>query len=399
MSNEKGVSTNSRISRVKESATLAVMTKAAKLKSEGVKVFDLSTGEPEIDLPEHIKEGAYQAIRDGKNRYTPVAGIPELRAAIAEKLKRDNGLDYTTQQIIVTNGGKQALHTLLDVTLEPNDEVLIVAPYWVSFPAMVELSSGVPKIINPGLKANYKLTPSLLKSSITPKTRALIINSPSNPCGVCYSREELAALGAVIEESNLFVISDEVYEKITFGDFKHTAFVAACPQLANRTVTVNAFSKSFAMTGWRVGYAAGPQEVISAMIKHQGQSTSNVNSVAQWAALAGLSGDQSFISAMARRFEGRIARVAEHLRSVPGLEIPFTPEGAFYLFVRIDKLLKANGGRFSDSAEFCTFLLEQAKVAVVPGAAFGDDGAFRMSVGATDASIDQAVAALAGALR
>lgn len=390
---------NSRVSAVKESATLAVMSKAAGLRASGVPVLDLSTGEPEIALPDHIQEAAIAAIRSGKNRYTPIAGIPELRKAIAAKLQNENGISALPENVIVTNGGKQALHAAFDVLLEPGDEVIITAPYWVSFPAMVQLSSGVPVFVHPGVENGYKLSPQALAAAITKRTRAIVINSPSNPCGACYSKGELAALAAVLQGTDITVISDEVYEKVTFGDFRHTSFVAAAPELAEQTITVNAFSKSFAMTGWRVGYATGPTAVISAMIKHQGQTTSNVNSVAQYGALAGLNGDQGFITAMAKRFEGRINRVVDQIKEIPGLDIPLKPQGAFYLFVRIDQLLAGKNSRVKDSAGFCNYLLDTAKVAVVPGAAFGDDGAFRMSVGVADIVVDQAVAAIAAAVR
>jgi aspartate aminotransferase len=386
---------NKRVAAVAESATLAVMAKAAALKAQGKTIIDLSTGEPDLDLPAEVKAAAIKAIEQGKNKYTPVAGIMPLREALAAKFKADNQIDTDPSRVIVTNGGKQALHSLFDVILEPGDEVIIPAPYWVSFPAMVQLSSGTPVIADTDWRTGYKLKPETLAELITDKTKAVIINSPSNPCGVAYSAAELRALGEVIARSKAYVVSDEVYEKITFDGFTHTSFAAANPALAERTITVNAFSKSYAMTGWRVGYATGPKEIIAAMIKHQGQTTSGVNSIAQHAALACLSLGNNFTSGMSQTFNRRIEKLMTKINNTPGLAIPSKPQGAFYLFIRIDEYLKNSGGSCNSSAQFAELLLDKIGLAAVPGAAFGDDGAVRISVGCPDAELEKAVAALA----
>lgn len=383
---------NTRVSELKESATLAVMARATRLKAQGNSIVDMSTGEPDIDVPEHIKEGAIKAMRDRKNRYTPPAGIIELREALAEKFTRDSKIKTEAPSVIVTNGGKQALYEVFDVVLEPGDEVLIPAPFWVSFPAMVQLSGGVSVIVPTRAEDGYRMTAAALAAKITPKTKALVFNSPSNPCGVAYSVDEVKAIAEVLRvHKNILIIADEVYEKITYDGFQFESFAAIAPDLADRTVTVNAFSKSYSMTGWRVGYSTGPREIIAAMIRHQSQTTSNINSVAQYAALAALRGDHQFQRDMVANFDARIGRVMQAVSKMEGIDIPSKPQGAFYLFVRIEELLKRDPKRFAGSTDVANFLLEEVGLAVVPGEAFGDDGAFRISVGSADDVIEGAI--------
>lgn len=391
---------NSRLKRVKPSETLAVKARAAELIAQGRSIIDLSTGEPDIDTPQHIKDAASDALKRGKTKYTAVPGIPELRSAIAKKLTDENGLHVDANSVIVTNGGKQAIYSFFDCVLEPGDEVVIIAPYWVSYPAMVELCGGKPVVVTTRAEDGFKISPQALAGVMTSRTRCVIVNSPSNPTGVTYSKQELAALGAVIATSNALILSDEVYEKIVFGDFQFSSFVQACPALESRTVTVNAFSKSYSMTGWRVGYAAGPKEIIAAMGRHQSQTTSNVCTASQYGALAALNGSHDFIKAMLINFERRFAVAIETLNTTPGLRIHRRPEGAFYLFVDAsrffaDKLVPG----VNNSAGLANYLLEAAGVAVVPGEAFGDDRSFRISVAASDENVREGVRRIQSVLR
>ena len=380
---------------LKPSETLAIKARAMELKAQGKSIVDLCAGEPDIDTPEHIKEAARKALKDGKTKYTNVAGIPELREALSVKLQQENGIIAKPAEIVVTNGGKQALFNLFQVILEPGDEVVVIAPYWVSYPPMVELARGKAVIVHTTPAQGYKVSPNALAASLTSRTRCVIINSPSNPTGAAYSKEELAQLGQVLEKSQALICSDEVYEKEVYGGFTFCSFAKACPQLAARTVTVNAFSKSYSMTGWRVGYAAGPKDIIAAMGNYQSQVTSNVNSIAQYAALAALSGSHDFVAPMVESFNRRISLACDLLSKTPGLSVPNRPEGAFYLFVRIDGLresLKKRG--IQGSTDFTNLLLEDAGVAAVPGEAFGDDNAFRISVAAADKVIEEGVSRL-----
>lgn len=374
---------NSRIQRVKPSATIAVKTKANELKRLGASIVDLSSGEPDTETPQHIKEAAIRAMNEGKTRYTDVTGIPELREVIAQKFCSENGISTDSKRIIVTAGGKQALYQAIDVILEPTDEVVILSPYWVSYPEMVMLSGGTPVFVEGKRENGYKIKLEDLKKALTSKTRILIINSPSNPSGTGYSESELNEIGAVLENSNILVISDEVYEKLSFKHFKFTSFAKACPRLSDRTVTVQALSKTYCMTGWRVGYATGPQEIISAMGRHQSQTTTNVNSIAQYAALAALTGPQDYLEKMVQNYERRIDKAMALLEQVPGISCDPRPDGAFYLFVHFEDFLKKHGLKIG-STELSLKLLEKGGVAVVPGKPFGDDYAFRISVSYSD---------------
>jgi aspartate aminotransferase len=391
--------TNRLADALKPSETLAVKARAAELKAQGRKVIDLSAGEPDIDTPDHIKQAAVAALKEGKTKYTAAAGILELRRALSAKLARENALEIPPGQIVVTNGGKQALHEFFEVTLSPGDEVIIPAPYWVSYPAMVEIAGGVPVTIPTKAQNGYRLSPQELKRNLSPKTRCLVLNSPSNPTGAGYSASDLAELGEVLQESQVLVVSDEVYEKIVFSGFSFRSFAAACPALAARTVTVGAFSKTYSMTGWRVGYAAGPKEIIEAIVKFQGQTTSNINSIAQYAALAALEGSQDCLAGMVENYDRRLTLALEGLKECPGLEVPVRPVGAFYLFVRFDAMVsRLEGAGIRGSAQLCNHLLDQAGVAAVPGEAFGDNQAFRISVAASDENVKAGVKLICEAL-
>jgi aspartate aminotransferase len=385
--------TNERIGKVKPSETLAVKSRAAELKAAGKSIIDLSAGEPDIDTPSHIKEAAIKALNAGQTKYTNVTGIPELRKAISEKLKTENGISAEPNDIIVTNGGKQAIYSFFDVILEKGDEVVVLAPYWVSYVPIVEMCGGTPVVVS-GLQANgLKVTPEQLKASITDKTKCVVVNSPSNPCGVAYSKAELQALGNVIaDKARVLVLSDEVYEKVVFKGFEFCSFAKACSNLAARTITVNAFSKTYSMTGWRIGYAHGPREIIAAMGRHQSQTTSNITSFAQYGAVAALSGSHDFLMSMVANFERRISMVLDMLKEAPGLSVNYKPQGAFYLFISFAGLEKSGKNLpFKGSAELATYLLDNAGVAVVPGEAFGDNSAFRISVSSADDNVKEGV--------
>lgn len=379
---------NKRIGLVKPSETLAIKARATELKAQGKSIVDLSTGEPDIDTPEFVKDGAIEALKKGYTKYTAVNGIEPLREAIAAKLQNENGLKYDKSQVIICNGGKQVLHNFFEVTLEQGDEVVIPAPYWVSYPPMVELAGGVPVILNTRPENGFKIDPVELRSKLTSKTKVVVLNSPSNPTGVSYSAEEQRQIGAVLKDSKCLIVSDEVYEKVVFGGFEFVSFAKACPDLFDRTVTVNAFSKSFSMTGWRVGYGAGPKAIIEAMGRFQSQSTSNVCSIAQYAALAALKGPQDFLRPVCDNYRKRLDMALEELAQIKGVSVPCNPQGAFYLFVRFDGAKEGmKKHSISGSAAFSTFLLDQVGVAVVPGEAFGDDLAFRISVGSSDQNV------------
>lgn len=390
---------NRKAQGLKPSETFAVKAKAESLRAQGRKVFDLSAGEPEIDTPEHIKEAARTALSQGKTKYTAVNGIKELREAVAAKLKHENNISLSADEVIITNGGKQALQSLFEVVLEAGDEVIIPAPYWVSYPPMVELAGGRPVIVRPSARGSLKLSPEDLARAITPKTKWLVMNSPSNPSGAAYSRQELRAFAEIIGGTSIMVVSDEVYEKLTYGGFKFASFADACPELASRTVTVNSFSKSYAMTGWRVGYAAGPKEIISAMGRLQSQTTSNVNTMAQYAAIAALTGPLDFLDTVRKSYERRLARSIELIKKIPGLSVGGMPEGAFYLFIGVLPELAAKlPGAGSPGSRLVSFILDRAGVAAVPGDAFGEENSFRISVSSSDELIEAAIVGMGEAL-
>ncbi len=381
------------LARVKPSPTIAVTTKAQALKAEGKDVIGLGAGEPDFDTPENIRAAAKRAIDGGKTRYTAVDGIPELKAAICAKFLRENGLTYTPQQISVGTGGKQILYNALMATLNPGDEVIIPAPYWVSYPDMVLLAGGTPVPVVAGIETDFKLTPAQLEAAITPKTKWFIFNSPSNPTGAGYTREELKGLTDVLmRHPHVWVMSDDMYEHLVFDDFRFCTPAEVEPGLYDRTLTCNGVSKAYAMTGWRIGYAGGPVSLIKAMGTIQSQSTSNPCSVSQYAALEALSGPQEFLADWRKVFQGRRDLVVSMLNQAKGIRCP-KPEGAFYVYPDISGCIgKATpaGTVISNDEVFATALLEETGVAVVFGAAFGLSPNFRVSYATSDEVLREA---------
>ncbi|SFC12262.1 pyridoxal phosphate-dependent aminotransferase [Tropicimonas isoalkanivorans] len=381
------------LDRVKPSPTIAVTTLANELKAAGKDVIGLGAGEPDFDTPDTIKAAAKAAIDAGKTKYTAPDGIPELKQAICDKFKRDNGLDYVPAQVSVGTGGKQILYNALMATLNPGDEVVIPAPYWVSYPDMVLLAGGEPVIAEAGADTAYKLTAEALEAAITPKTKWFIFNSPSNPTGAAYSRDELKALTDVLmKHPHVWVMSDDMYEHLVYDDFEFCTPAQVEPGLYDRTLTVNGVSKAYAMTGWRIGYAAGPKELIGAMRKIQSQSTSNPCSISQWAAVEALNGTQDFIPKNNEVFMRRRDLVVEMLNAAEGITCP-TPEGAFYVYPSIEGCLgkKTAAGTAIDNDEtFAKALLEETGVAVVFGAAFGLSPCFRVSYATSDENLKEA---------
>ena len=381
------------LARVKPSPTVAMATKAMEMRATGRDIISLSAGEPDFDTPENIKAAAIAAITAGKTKYTAPDGMIELKQAICEKFQRDNGLVYRTSQVSVGTGGKQVLYNAIMATLNPGDEVLIPAPYWVSYPDMVYLAGGEPVIINTAVDTGFKLTPEALEAAITPKTKWFIFNSPSNPTGAGYHWDELRALTQVLmRHPHVWVLSDDIYEHLVFDDFKFCTPAEVEPGLFDRTLTVNGVSKGHAMTGWRIGYAAGPEQLIAAMRKIQGQSTSNPSSISQWAALEALNGPQDYIVSNNMLFRERRDLVVERLNAIDGITCP-TPEGAFYVYASIDALIGKTttaGVKIVNDETFATQLLEEAEVAIVFGAAFGLSPCFRVSYAASDDTLKAA---------
>lgn len=381
------------LARVKPSPTIAVSTKAAELKAAGRDIIGLGAGEPDFDTPEHIKDAAKAAIDAGKTKYTAPDGIVELKDAIVAKFARENGLTYTREQISVGTGGKQVLYNALIATLNPGDEVLIPAPYWVSYPDMVLLGGGEPVIIDTSIDTNFKMTPDALEAAITPKTKWLIFNSPSNPSGAGYSRDELKALTDVLmRHPHVWVLTDDMYEHIAYAPFKFCTPVEVEPGLYERTLTLNGVSKAYAMTGWRIGYAAGPKQLIGAMRKVQSQSTSNPSSISQWAAVAALNGPQDYIAEANVAFQRRRDLVVSMLNQCSGIECPM-PEGAFYVYPSVAGCIGKtgpSGKKIGSDEDFVTELLESEGVAAVQGAAFGLSPHFRISYATSDAVLEEA---------
>ncbi|MDO6964192.1 pyridoxal phosphate-dependent aminotransferase [Rhizobium alvei] len=381
------------LSRVKPSATIAVAQKARELKAKGRDVISLGAGEPDFDTPDNIKAAAIEAINRGETKYTAVAGIVELREAIARKFKRENNLDYTANQVIVGTGGKQILFNAFMATLNAGDEVVIPAPYWVSYPEMVALCGGTPVFVPTTIENNFKLQPEDLDKAITPKTKWFVFNSPSNPSGAAYSHDELKALTDVLmKHPQVWILTDDMYEHLTFDDFKFATPAEVEPGLYNRTLTMNGVSKAYAMTGWRIGYAAGPLELIKAMDMIQGQQTSGTNTIAQWAAVEALNGPQDFIVKNKKVFQGRRDLVVSMLNQAKGLHCP-TPEGAFYVYPSCAGLIgrtSPSGKVIATDEDFVTELLEAEGVAVVHGSAFGLGPNFRISYATSEALLEEA---------
>ena len=369
---------SARVGRIKPSPTLTVTARAQELQRAGRDVIGLGAGEPDFDTPEHIKEAAIKAIRDGHTKYTAVDGIIELREAISEKFRRDNGIEYATDQILVSVGGKHSLYNLFAAVLNSGDEVIVPAPYWVSYPAMVLLADAEPVIVSAGPDQGFKLKPEQLAAAINDATRMFVLNSPSNPTGAAYTRAELEALAEVLRHHpRVLIVTDDMYEHIYWGDEPFCSFLTAAPDLYERTITVNGVSKAYSMTGWRIGYAGGPSPIIAAMRKIQSQSTSNPCSIAQRAALAAISGDQSCVAKMNEAFKERHDYLVEALNGIPGFRC-LPGAGTFYAFPDITEALEGRPDMSGD-IPLAEFLLEQAEVAVVPGSAFGAPGHIRLS--------------------
>ncbi|MDP3173612.1 MAG: pyridoxal phosphate-dependent aminotransferase [Phenylobacterium sp.] len=381
------------LARVKPSATLAADQKARELKAQGRDIISLAAGEPDFDTPDNVKEAAIKAIRDGKTKYTNVDGIPELKEAIVAKFQRENGLTYKTSQVNVSPGGKPVIYNAMVSTLSPGDEVLIPTPYWVSYPDMVLLAGGTPKFVPTRAEAGFKVKPAELEAAITPKTRWLLLNSPSNPSGAAYSRAELRALADVLlRHPQVWILTDDIYEHLVFGDFEFTTIAQVEPALYDRTLTMNGVSKAYAMTGWRIGYAAGPEPLIKLMAKVMSQTTSNPSSISQWASVEALNGTQEFLKPNAKLFEERRDLVVSMLNQANGLHCP-TPEGAFYVYPSAKGLIgktAPSGKVISNDSDFAVELLETEGVSVVFGAAFGLSPFFRISYATSNAVLEDA---------
>ena len=386
-----------RVQSVKPSATLAITARAKELKAQGKDIIGLGAGEPDFDTPEHIKQAAIDAIQAGFTKYTAVDGTPSLKQAIIAKFERDNGLKYAPDQILVSCGGKQSFFNLAQALLNPGDEVIIPAPYWVSYPDMVLLAEGKPVIIQAGLEQGFKISPEQLREAITDKTRLVVLNSPSNPTGVAYTRAELKALGEVLlDHPNIIIASDDMYEHILWADEPFTNVVNACPELYERTVVMNGVSKAYSMTGWRIGYCGGPAWLIKAMKKVQSQSTSNPTSISQVAAEAALNGDQDCIKEMLTAFKARHDFVVAELNKIAGVEC-LPSQGAFYSFPDMREAIAKLDG-ISDDVELAEYLLNEAEVALVPGSAFGQPGYMRLSFATSMENLSEALKRIGGKL-
>ena len=394
------MNTSAALDRISPSPTLGVTARVNALKRAGVDVIGLGAGEPDFDTPDFVKEAAIEAIRRGQTKYTNVDGTAELKEAIVAKFARDNHLTYTPDQISVNVGGKHTLFNALVATVQAGDEVVIPAPYWVSYPDIVQFAGGTPVIAPAGPEQNYKLSPEALEAAITPRTKWVILNSPSNPTGAAYSADELKALGDVLlRHPQVWVLADDMYEHIVYDGFRFATIAEVVPELYERTLTVNGCSKAYSMTGWRIGYAGGAPWLIKAMAKLQSQSTSNPCSVAQAAAVAALTGDQSFLAARNEAFRVRRDLVVSALNAIPGMSCP-TPEGAFYVYPSFAPLIgktTPKGVVIADDEAFVTYLLDEARVAAVQGAAFGLSPAMRISYATSDALLTEACARIAEA--
>jgi len=383
---------SNRIKKVKPSSTLAVAAKAAELRAQGKDIIGLGTGEPDFDTPEHIKQAAYEAIKSGQTKYTAVDGTPVLKQAIISKFKRDNNFDYEANQILVSSGGKQSFFNLCQALLSEGDEVIIPAPYWVSYPDMALLADATPIIINTKIDNDLKITPEQLQNTITENTKLFVINSPSNPTGVAYSKAELKALGNVlVKYPNIIVATDDMYEHILWEEGSFVNILNACPELYEQTIVLNGVSKAYAMTGWRIGYAAGPVKLIAAMKKVQSQSTSNPSSISQAAAVAALDGDQSCITPMLKAFKERHDFVVAELNAIKGIKC-LQSDGTFYAFPDVSGLIEKVG--CDDDTDLTELLLSEVGLALVPGSAFGAKGHLRLSYAASMDTLKDAIGRL-----
>ena len=391
------ITLSNRVQAVKPSPTLAITARAAAMRAAGKDIIGLGAGEPDFDTPDHIKVAAIKAIENGFTKYTAVDGIPSLKKAIAEKFKRDNGLDYELKQILVSSGGKQSFYNLAQAWLNPGDEVIIPAPYWVSYPDMVLLADGVPVIVEAGQTQNFKITPAQLRAAITDKTRLFVINSPSNPTGAAYSLDELKALGDVLQDyPDILIATDDMYEHILWNKGEFVNILNARPDFYPRTMVLNGVSKAYSMTGWRIGYCAGPVELIKAMSVIQSQSTSNPTSISQVAAEEAINGDQSCIDIMMVEFKKRHDYVVAELNTIDGIECLPT-DGTFYVFPNVEKLLQKLDG-ITDDLQFSEYLIEKAGVALVPGSAFGCPGHIRISIATSMSNLENALSRIKQAI-
>ena len=389
-----------RILNIQASATVAAFARAGELKRQGIDLISLVAGEPDFDTPEHIQNAGIEAIRTGKTKYTnPASGIIELKEAICDKLNRDNDLLYSPQQIIVTCGAKQTIFDAIVVLIEEGDEVIIPSPYWTSYADQVRLMGGNPIIVHTEASRQFCLSARQLQDAITPRTKMLMLNSPCNPTGGVYSRKDLKAIADVVAGAGIYVITDEIYEKLLYDDAEHVSIAALHPELMEKTLTVNGVSKAYAMTGWRVGYGAGPQDLITNMIKVQSQETTNTCTISQYAALAALNGPQDCVEIMRKAFAERRDQIVTGLNTLPGITCP-TPQGAFYAFPDVSQLLGTScaWGTITSDVDLCNFLLDEARVACVPGAGFGTSGYLRFSYAASTNDIQEALNRISTAL-
>ena len=386
-----------RAASIKPSPTLAVTAKAAELRAAGRDIIALSAGEPDFDTPQHIKDAATRAIRDGKTKYTAAGGMPELKQAVADKFRRENGLEYEPGDILVSCGAKHSIYNLMQALLNPGDEVIIPAPYWVSYPDMAKLAGADPVVIRAGIKDRFKINPTQLGRFITDKSRLLMLNSPSNPTGVSYSGAELADLAALlVEHPDIIILTDDIYEHILWGQEGFSNILNVCPELAGRTVVINGVSKAYSMTGWRIGYLAGPSSLVKAAQKIQSQSTSNPSSVSQYAAMAALNGDQTYIRESTAIFKQRHDFVLAGLNSIDGVDCTAS-DGTFYSFPNMQGVIDRLDG-INNDIELGEYLLEQAEVALVPGSAFGAKGYMRLSYATSMENLETAIQRLRDAL-
>jgi aspartate aminotransferase len=390
----------SRVRALKPSATLAVNAKAKALRAKGVDIVNLSAGEPDFDTPDHIKKAAIKAIEEGFTRYTVVTGMPELREAICAKIKDDYGLEYTPEEVVVTCGAKQALFSLAQALFEPGDEVIILAPYWVSYPPIVELAGAKPVIVSSEKERAFEPDLSAVEDALSSRTQGIFLNSPSNPTGLIYSTAFLKGLAELARQRDLIIVSDDIYDHLRFDGRGPENILTVAPELRNQVIMVNGVSKTYAMTGWRIGWAVGPKEIIAAMSRIQGQSTSNATSIAQKAALAALTGPQDCVSEMRESFKRRAALLYEEIKRIPGLDLP-RPQGTFYAFVDFSAYygLKSPAGKeIRGSLDMCDYLLEEARVATVPGIAFGEDHFLRISFANAESEILKGISRIKDAL-
>jgi aspartate aminotransferase len=378
-----------RVSALTPSTTLAITAKAKEMKAQGIDVIALGAGEPDFNTPQHIIQAAYDSLVEGHTKYTPSGGTAQLKDAVINKFKQDQNLTYTPSEIIVTSGAKHALYTLFQVLLDEGDEVIIPTPYWVSYPEQVKLAGGNPVIVEGKQENSYKITPEQLADSITERTKAVIINSPSNPTGMIYSSYELKALGQVCLENNVLIVSDEIYEKLVYDGNSHTSIAELSEELKKQTIIINGVSKSHSMTGWRIGYAAGNETIIKAMTNLASHSTSNPTTTSQYGAVAAYMGDQQTVKDMRKSFEERLNIVFEKLNNIPGFDC-IKPQGAFYLFPNVKEAARLTG--YENVDIFVQALLEEAKVAVIPGSGFGSEDNIRLSYATSLDSMEQAIA-------